>query len=99
MANNTSQHIVSTAANLLGLCLFVITSLHITDNAESSIIDEFVSVIALLLAFSCLCSFISLRTKQSAKEKRFETIADYLFIVSLMGIVSIILLLVFHFIK
>ena len=99
MGNNTSQHIVSTAANLLGLCLFVITSLHITDSTESSIIDEFVSVIALLLAFSCLFSFISIRTKSAAKEKQFEVIADYLFIASLIGIVLIILLLVFHFIK
>lgn len=99
MANSTSQHIINTAANLLGLCLFVITSLHITDTAESSIIDEFVSVIALLLAFSCLFSFFSIRTKQPAKEMLFEAIADYLFIISLIGIVMIILLLVFHFIK
>jgi len=99
MANNTSQHIVGTAANLLGLCLFVITSLHITDNAASSIIDEFVSVVALMLAFSCLLSFIAIRTKHPAKEKQFEMIADYLFIFSLVGIVVIILLLVFGIIK
>jgi hypothetical protein len=37
MANNASQHIINTAANLLGLCLFVITRLLITKNTESSI--------------------------------------------------------------
>jgi predicted membrane channel-forming protein YqfA (hemolysin III family) len=98
MANNTSQHIIGTAANLLGLCLFVITSLHITSSTESSIIDEFVSVVALMLAFSCVFSFFSIRSKQPAKEKLFETIADYLFIISLLGIVVIILLLVFRYI-
>jgi len=99
MANNTSQHILNTSANLLGFCLFVITSLHITNISASSFIDELTSVIALLLAFSCLFSFIAIRAKDQSKENRFETIADYLFIISLIGIVIIILLLVFHFIK
>ncbi|HMK04826.1 MAG TPA: hypothetical protein VK489_11565 [Ferruginibacter sp.] len=99
MANNTSQHILGTAANLLGFCLFVITSLHISDTSKTSIIDEFTSFIALSLAISCLFSFISIRTQNQATEKRFETIADYLFITSMAGIVIIILLLVFQFIK
>ena len=99
MANNTSQHILSTAANLLGFCLFVITSLHITNSAATSIIDEFTSVIALLLTCSCFFSFLSIRTPDPGKERRFETIADYLFITSLIGVVIIILLLVFNFIK
>ncbi|TAL50925.1 MAG: hypothetical protein EPN92_01155 [Chitinophagaceae bacterium] len=99
MANNTSQHILPTSANLLGFCLFVITSLHITNKAASSAIDEFTSIIALLLTLSCLLSFISIRTKNEIKEKRLEVIADYLFIVSLTGIVIVILLLVFDIIK
>jgi len=99
MANNTSQHILPTSANLLGFCLFVITSLHITDKATSTVIDEFTSIIALLLTFSCFLSFISLRTNSPRREKRLETIADYLFIVALGGIVVVILLLVFGLIK
>jgi uncharacterized membrane protein SirB2 len=99
MANNTSQHILNTAANLLGFCLFVITSLHITNTAASSLIDEFTSVIALLLAFSCFFSFVSIKTKNEITEQRFERIANYFFLTSLSGIVLIILLLVFNFIK
>ena len=99
MPNNTSQHILNTSANLLGFCLVVITSLHITNTSASSFIDELTSVIALLLTFSCLFSFISIRTKDQIKESRFETVAEYLFIVSLLGIVLIILLIFFHFIK
>jgi len=99
MANNTSQHILPTSANLLGFCLFVITSLHITNKAASSAIDEFTSIIALLLTLSCLLSFISIRTKNEIREKRLESTADYLFIVSLTGIVIVILLLVFDIIK
>ena len=99
MANNTSQHILNTSANLLGFCLFVITSLHITSQTESGIIDEITSVVAMLLTVSCFFSFLSIKTKNQIREQRLETIADYLFIVSLTGILIIILLITLNLIK
>lgn len=99
MANNTSPHILNTAANLLGFCLFVITSLHIANQTESHLIDEFTSVIAALLTFSCVFSFISIRTQRARIEKLFESIADYIFIISLIGILIIILLITLNFIE
>lgn len=97
--NNTSQHILSTSANLLGFCLFVITALHITNQTENHFVDEITSVIALLFSSSCIFSFASLRTQDSLKEKRYETIADYLFMVGLIGILLIILLITLNFVK
>jgi len=99
MANTTSQHILNTSANLLGFCLFVITSLHITNASEVSVIDEITSVVAVLLIFSCMFSFFSIRTSKKDKELRFETIADYLFIASLAGILIIIIIIAFNFLK
>ena len=99
MANTTSQHILSTSANLLGFCLFVITSFHITNKAETSKLDELTSVIALLLTFSCICSFASIRTPKPKRELQLETIADYLFMASLLGILIIILLITLNFVK
>ena len=99
MPNTTSQHILNTSANLLGFCLFVITSLHFTDKAEGSIIDELTSVVAILLIISCLFSFFSIRTSNQIIEKRLETVADYLFIVSLLGILIIIALITLNYIK
>jgi len=99
VANNTSQHILNTSANLLGFCLFVITSLRITNKAETTFIDEMTSVIAILLTFSCILSFISIRTTDAKREQRLELIADYLFISSLSGILIIILLITLNFIK
>ena len=99
MPKNTSQHILGTAANLLGFCLFVITSLHVSDRSEASRIDEFTSVIALLLTLSCIFSYVSIRTVHPAREQAMEKMADYFFIISLVGIALIILLLVFNFIK
>ena len=99
MANNTSQHILNTSANLLGFCLFVITSLHVSNRAETSVIDELTSLVALLLVVSCLLSFFSLRAENPKKEERLETVADYLFIASLTGILVIVLLIAFNLIK
>lgn len=99
MANKTSQHILTTAANLLGFCLFVITSLHIANKIENHLIDELTSLIAILLTISCIFSFISIRTKNQQRERKFEVIADYLFVLSLIGILAIILLITLNFIK
>ena len=99
MANNTSPHILNTSANLLGFCLFVITSLHIENLTETHVIDELTSIIAVVLTFSCIFSFISIRTKNAAREKLLETIADYLFLLALIGILIIILLITLNFIK
>lgn len=99
MANNTSQHILGTAANLLGFCLFVITSLRIADKIETHLMDEFTSVIALMLTFSCVFSFISIKTKYTRRAIVMENIADYFFVASLIGILVIILLITLNFIK
>jgi hypothetical protein len=99
MANKTSQHILNTSATLLGFCLFVITSLHIANKTENHIIDELTSVIAVLLTFSCIISFTSIRTTNSVREKLFETIADYFFVAALVGILIIILLITFNIAK
>ncbi len=99
MPNKTSQHILSTAANLLGFCLIVVTSLHVTNTAATSIIDEFSSIVALLLSLSCLLSFASIRTSKPDMEKKYESLAEWLFFSSLIGIMLIIVLLVFKFIQ
>ncbi|WP_276976259.1 hypothetical protein [Flavobacterium filum] len=99
MANNTSQHILGTAANLLGFCLFVITSLHISDKIESKLINQLTAIIAIVLTISCIFSFISIRSKKDKIEEKLETIANYLFLTSLIGILIIILLITFNLIN
>jgi hypothetical protein len=98
MANNTSQHILNTSANLLGFCLIVITSLRIANLTETLLIDELTSIVAVLLTLSSVFSFGSLRTKNTLRERRLENLADYFFMTSLIGILVIILLIVFNFV-
>lgn len=98
MANKTSQHILSTSANLLGFCLFVITAIHISNKFELTIIDELTTIISTLLAISAILSFLSIRTDKEKLEERLETIADYFFIVALTGIGLVIGLIAINFI-
>lgn len=93
MSRNTSPHILNTSANLLGFCLIVITSLHISNQTETHIIDELTSFIGILLTSSCLFSFFSIRFANPSKAEKFEKIADILFFTSLIGILMIILLI------
>jgi len=93
MPNKTSQHILGTAANLLGFCLIIITSLHIAEKTQSNLIDELASIVAALLIFSCILSFASLKTENIKKEKMLEQIADILFLTALSGILAIVLYL------
>jgi len=99
MANNTSQHILNTSANLLGFCLFVITALHISNHEQKTLIDEFTGVIAILLSASCLLSFASIRSKREQRADKLENIADLMFLLSLIGILLIIVFITLHFIK
>ena len=97
MANKTSQHILNTSANLLGFCLFVITSLHLADKTKNSLIDEFTSIVAFLLTCSSVLSFLSIRTDDLKKEEHLENAADNFFLVSLIGIFGIIFFIIFNF--
>ena len=98
MANKTSAHILGTASNLLGFCLFVLTALHISDQAELSIIDEITTIICLFLAFSSIFSFLSIRTEKPLPERRLEMMADYLFILSLIGIAIVVTMITMNYI-
>jgi hypothetical protein len=97
MPNKTSQHILNTSANLLGFCLFIISALHFNDKLENHLVDLFTSIVALLLTLSCVFSFISIRTEKACREALLETIADYLFIISLIGIFAIIIFVIISF--
>src|SRR4051812_22375861 len=90
MANKTAPHILSTSGNLLGFCLIVITSVHISGKTKGTLFDEFTSIIAMMLTLSCMLSFASIRTHNLRREHLLENIADLLFLLALTGIILII---------
>lgn len=97
MPNNTSQHILGSTTNLIGFCLIIITSVHLNNNGRGYLFDEFTCVITLMLTFSAVFSFLSIKTQNAALENRLENIANNIFICSLIGIFLIAVIITFNF--
>jgi uncharacterized membrane protein SirB2 len=75
-----SHHIIDSAATLLGVSLIIVTAVHITGKAASSIADELSFAAALLFLVSCGASHRAI----SKREERFEYFADKVFAVALV---------------
>lgn len=95
MSNNKSPHILSTASNLLGFCLLVLTSLKISKFQEATLIDEFTGIASLLLIIASILSFLSMRSKNDKQGENFEKVADIIFLAALIIIFTITFLVAF----
>lgn len=94
-SNNKSPHILSTSANLFGLCFVVFTSLKVLKLNASTLIDEFTAVAMLLFITSCTTSFLSIRSKTKRGEV-YESIADYVFMAGIGLLFLTTLFIVFN---
>ena len=57
-------HILNAASNLMGIALLIVTGINITDEAQRTYADETATFAAVLLAVSCLLSYLSLRSDE-----------------------------------
>lgn len=98
MSEKRAPHILSTSANLLGICFIVLTSLKKFNLADGSLIDEFAVLAVIIFMASCILSFISMRqvTKTS---QRLEQAADFIFLSGLIVLFLATLLIAFNLIK
>jgi hypothetical protein len=69
------HYIIDSSASLLGVSLLIVTAVHITGRAATSIADELSFGAALLFLGSCAFSHYAIRKSQD----RFESIADRIF--------------------
>ncbi|TWR29184.1 hypothetical protein FPZ43_09405 [Mucilaginibacter pallidiroseus] len=97
MTNKTSEHILNSSVNLMGFCLVVVSSLHVFNKTANSFVDEFTSIVALLLLLSSILSFASIRTDNGTRKTRLEDYAEYLFLISLVGVFLIVLFILISF--
>ena len=79
------HHILNAASNLLGIALIIITGLHITGRAESTMADEIGWLAAGCLSVSILLSYIAIR--REPEPSRCEIWADRIFLVGLVLLV------------
>ena len=94
--NSKSTHILNASSNLLGLCFVVLTSLKLLNVAHRTLIDELTGCAIVLFMGSCLLSFLALRGSRNGR--RFETIADYLFLAGIILLFLTTLLFSFNII-
>ena len=87
-----NSHILNAASNLLGIALLIVTGINITDHADRTYADEAGIVAALLLAVSCIVSYLSLRRGEEGG--RMETWADKIFICGLLALLAAVSVLV-----
>lgn len=79
-------HILSTSANLFGICAVLITGLHVTNTHANTLLDETLLVNSLLLFTSCFFSYLSIRNGgQNGRALWYEQWADQLFLFSLFA--------------
>ncbi len=97
MRRDTTPHILNTSSNLLGFCLIVMTSLRLSDKAETTFLDELTGAASVLLMASCALSFLSMRSRNEARSERLENKADIVFIAALTLVFATIVLVAFHF--
>ncbi len=95
MNDSKLPHILTTSANLLGICFFIITGIHITDNNENIEIMRSMAAISLLLLLSIFLSYLSIRSQLSRRAITYERVADYLFLGSVVLLFITIIVLAF----
>lgn len=83
--NSNSHHILNTSANLLGLCFIVLTSRNILEMKAATLIDELTAFAIFSFMFSCILSFLAMRSTTSFGQK-YEKYADGLFFIGLSSL-------------
>ena len=96
--NSNSQHILNTSANLLGLCFIVLTSRNILEMKSATLIDELTAFAIFSFMFSCILSFLAMRSK-SVLGIQYEKYADVLFFIGLSSLFITAALITFNIIK
>jgi hypothetical protein len=81
------HYILDTAATLLGVALIIVTAVHITGKASTTIADELAFGSALLLLVSCGASHMAITRSQD----QFERVAERIFGVSLIVLLCSVL--------
>ena len=95
-SRNLSQHILTTSAQLVGVCLTVISLLKIMPAGHVSLLlNKFLAIDALLFTASTVMSYAALRTAQA---DYLEKYADQLFMLGLLELAACAVLLAFELI-
>jgi hypothetical protein len=83
--------ILNAASSLLGIALVIIAGLNVTHTARSTLADEVAWGAAVLLALSCVLSYLAIRV--APRETRWGIWADRVFMLGLAALFAAIIVL------
>ena len=85
-----ASHILTTSANMVGVCLVIITGLNVGGLSRGTVLDEVVSIAACLFLISASFAYLSMRHTK-LRVIFFRDMADYFFLagISLMVITMV----------
>jgi uncharacterized membrane protein len=88
---NICIHIFSVSAGMVGVCLTVIGLIRvvITMGKADTIADDLLAGDAVIFLIACLLSYTALRSRTTERMRRFERLADWLFIAAMTLMVAI----------
>jgi hypothetical protein len=93
--NDNFPHILTASSTLLGLCFVVLTSMHVANKREASLIDEFTAAAIIMFMTSSILSYLSMRSSKDPKPQ-YEKIADVVFLAGLLFLFITTMLIAFN---
>jgi hypothetical protein len=91
LEEDISIHIFTVSSAMVGVCLTVIGLIRvvITFGKADTVADDLLAADAFLFLLSCLLSYSALRTRSKRRMNRMERIADGIFILAMILMVTI----------
>ena len=86
MKTGKQPHILTTASNLLGISLLIVTGLKISNASINSYADEVSIFAAFFMLLSCILSYLSMAIEGEKLATRLEAVADVLFMAGLLSL-------------
>ena len=93
---NTNHHILSSSANLLGVCFVIFTFVIKSGKSAETSLDELAMLGVFIFLTACIFSYLSLRTE--VRNLLLERIADTIFICGLilLAVTSVVVTFEIH---
>ena len=93
MSKNKNEHILNASASLLGFSFLAVTALRTLNLIHKTRVDQFASFTVIVFTFSVIFSFLSIRSSNPIRDKNYETVAEYTFMVGLLSVLLLVILI------
>ncbi|MFM7218155.1 MAG: hypothetical protein ACKO1U_09070 [Bacteroidota bacterium] len=99
MKKDSPQLILNVSGNLLGFCLIVITSLHMSSRSEARFLDGLMLMVTVLLTSASVFSFVAIKKEGNPVSIHMTRWSEYFFFASLLGILIATVLVTLNFME